>query len=270
MTDEYRAMSDDDALSALLDDALPPIERQRLRERLVAEADLARRFDALRKADDAVRAAYSGIADEPLPQHIVALVDRELSGDTRDRVVELSARKKSTSFRAQLLSAPTAIAASLALAVGFLSSYVVLTQLEQPDTAGLIAGAGDVPPDSALHEVLQSAVTAETRRLNAATTAVPRLTFVDRSGEYCRHVELAGAGGSAHALACRRDGEWRVEFASFSPPQPAAPDGMYRPAARDVPAALDTALDTMIDGEPLGRDAERDAISRAWATPRDR
>jgi anti-sigma factor RsiW len=77
---------DDAALSALLDDALPPEEAERLRARLAAEPALLARFEAIQLADTGVREAYAGVADEPLPQRVLDLLDaaETASGDDTD------------------------------------------------------------------------------------------------------------------------------------------------------------------------------------------
>ncbi|MBN1238750.1 MAG: hypothetical protein JXB36_09615 [Gammaproteobacteria bacterium] len=275
MTEQHTQTRDDDLLSALIDGMLPLPEEQRLRDRLAAEPALTRRLEALRRADTAVRNAYTGVAREPLPQHVVDLLDAAgrradsaAEPEEAPTVVDLARARPLPAGTGRWLSPQTALAAGIALAIGFLAGYVALSPIRAPEPGlGLVAGGASVEPGSALHQILDDAVSAEARQLDAATTAVPRLSFVDTRGDFCRQVELTRDTATAHTLACRRGTDWRIELVAFGPPAAAGADGVYRLASGDTPAALEGALDSLMDGAPLDAEAERRAIARGWVAP---
>jgi hypothetical protein len=259
MTDPLH--SDDEALSALLDGALTGSESERLLQRIAREPALAARFAELERADQAVRGAYRGIVDEPLPRDVVNLLaeDRAESagGKIAADVVPFAARARPP--RGPLL--PLAFAAGIALAVGI--ALGVLVAARTPTAGALIAGVGPVDRASALHDVLETQSSGTRSELGADLTAEPRLTFATVAGEYCRQIDLGGAHGVSTAIACRHGDAWQVEILSYSGGAPNG-DGVYRPAGA-APSAVDAAIDSLISGEPLGAAAERAAIDRAWA-----
>jgi len=169
-------------------------------------------------------------------------------------VVDLGARRQRRPLPVWL---PHAAAAGVALAIG-LGLGVVLSPRLEDGPAGLLAATGAVAQGSPLHELLESAASGERRAVDGAT-AEARFTFRTQGGDWCR--ELAVSSGSARnaAVACRRDGSWRVELVGVE----AAAGEVYRPAGGDSP--LREAVDALIDGEPLEPDAERALVERGWA-----
>jgi hypothetical protein len=260
MNEHDRYTADDEALSALLDGALPAEQAEQLRQRLSAEPALAARWQALNNANTTVRDAYSGIADEPLPAGVLALLQ---AGDEHgeDRAANVIAFAPRTQPR--IFAIPASIAAGIALAVGLALGIALGPRMLTPEPSLSIAAAGAVEPGSALHDALEMVPSAQTRELAAQLSATLRLTFKTLDGDYCRHVDFAGAGGTTAALACRRDGSWRLEVASFIAQVSAAPDGLYRPAAGRS-SAVEDAIDSSIEGVALEAGAESELIARRW------
>ena len=82
MADRNARAEDDEVLSALLDGALAEDEAKRLCDRLASDPALAARLEALRGVDAAVRQAYGPIADEPVPQRVLALLPIPAGAET--------------------------------------------------------------------------------------------------------------------------------------------------------------------------------------------
>jgi hypothetical protein len=179
-------------------------------------------------------------------------------------VVPLALRRRAV-FAFNVLSGPTAIAAGVALVVGFVFAFVILTEMRPPEAAQIIAQAGVVEPGTTLYEVLQSRASTEAHALDDQTTALPRMSFVTTTGNYCRQIEVTGERGTTHAVACRRNGDWRLELASFDATTPLRTGGLYRPATNETPAPIEATINALIDGEPLGSNAEQEAIAGGWA-----
>lgn len=292
MTERPQARWSDETLSAFLDGELPGEEAARLEAELAADPKLRGRVEALRAADAAVRSAYASIAGEPLPDRVLALIDVHAPAAAPSAGVaamRTSARQalSGPEGRRRRFHVPASVAAGIALAVGFLSA-VALYGPRRPDVsdpagsagadpaasagtdpaasviAGLAASAGAVPPGTRLHDVLEHRASGVAADLPGGATATARLTFVDTAGEYCRQVDVAGAGGSAAVVACRRDGAWRIEVVTLGADGLAPSADVFRPASAPAAPLLDAAIDAMIDGEPLGRSEEQAAISGGW------
>jgi negative regulator of sigma E activity len=249
MTEPKSPTSDDDALSALIDGALPSGEADALRARIARDPTLAARLAAMERANSAVRDAYRGVVDEPLPERVVELL-RAPQASERD---DLAARRRRRALPAWL---PLAAAASVALAIGL---GLGLTSSQAPDTpGGLLATTGPVARGSMLHELLESTPSGAPREVDGAT-AEARYTFRTQGGEWCRELAVSSGASRNAAVACRRDGAWSVDLVGVE----AAGGEVYRPAGGDTP--LREAVDALIDGEPLERDAERALFARGWA-----
>jgi hypothetical protein len=256
MTDPRRSSAEDEALSALLDGELTTEDAERLRQRIARHPALAARLAELEHADTAVRAAYRGVVDEPLPTEVLAMLARDRRAPVRGDVVDLATRSRPLPRKL----APLALAAGVALAVGI--ALGVLVAPRPPASAPLVAGAGPVERASALHDVLETEPSGSRRSLGAVTVE-PRLTFATAEGDFCRQIEVTGPDGTTTSLACRRGSAWQIVVATFA--AGAASSGVYRPASGPQPA-VDVVIDSLISGDPLDAEAERAAIARGWAS----
>jgi len=244
---------DDDALSALIDGALPSDEAAALRARMIREPALAARFAAMERANRAVGDAYRDVVDEPLPERVLELLR---APQARERnVVDLGARRQRRALPAWL---PHAAAAGIALAIG-LGLGFGLSQRGGDAPSGLLAATGPVARGSALHALLESVPSGERRELDGLT-AEARFTFRAQGGDWCRELAVSRGADRNAAVACRHDGGWRVDLVGVE----AAGGEVYRPAGGDSP--LRDAVDALIDGEPLEPDAERALVERGWAS----
>lgn len=249
---ELHPHDDDEALSALIDGTLPSEAAAALNERLAREPGLAARLAAMERANRAVRAAYRGVVDEPLPDRVLDLLRAPRDG----RIVDLRARRR----RASPAWFPHALAAGIALAVGLGLGFGLSQRGGESGSAALLAGAGAVPPASPLHELLESAPSGVARPVDGAATAEARFTFRAQDGDWCRELAVTTESASHAALACRRGGAWRVELVGVA----AAGGELYRPAGAESP--FQEAVDALIDGEPLEPGAERALLANGWSS----
>jgi len=253
--------TDDALLSAYLDGELPAREAEALEARLAADAVLASRLAAMRAADRATRKVYARIDELPMPQHVLDLLKEDEasgSGNTRESNVVAFPRRGIRQF----VQMPVALAASVALVAGFLVSGLVSresgTGSGVPD---LYAGA--IPDDSELHGLLETGQGPAIQTLASGMDGRVILTFQAEDGDYCRQFQLNAGSGSMHALACRRDGAWRMETVSYA--DSAAPGGLYQQASGAALAALDAAVEALLgDREPLDLRQESLLISNSW------
>ena len=251
MAEHTSPSRDDEALSALIDGALPSDEAAALHARMLREPTLAARFAAMERANRAVGDAYRDVVDEPLPPRVLELLRAPQARD--GNVVDLEARRG----RRPPAWLPLAVAAGVALAIG-LGLGFGFGQRSDDTPGSLLAVMGSVARGSALHELLESTSSGAPREVDGAT-AEARYTFRTQDGEWCREFAVSSGASRNAAVACRRDGAWRVDLVGVE----AAGGEVYRPAGGDAP--LREAVDALIDGEPLERDAERALVARGWA-----
>lgn len=257
--------SDDAILSAYLDDELSGDEAGRLRDRLAGDPALARRLEEMRAANLAARRFFRAADEQPLPRGVLDLLNDGADSSTR----QASEAKNVVRFPARGLwryvQPPVAIAASVALAVGFLAGDMA-HRAQDADVPGLWLYAGTIPETSELYDFLESGISGVPQTLPGGIRGRLMLTFENRDSDWCRQLQLAAETGSAQALACRRQGAWQVEAVAYD--VEASPDGNYLAASSSTLPALDAAIDEQIGGgEPVDVEAEKRLISNAWKKP---
>jgi hypothetical protein len=258
--------SDDAILSAYLDDELSGDEAGRLHDRLVGDPALARRLEEMRAANLAARSFFRAADGEPLPQGVLDLLNDEADSSTQERseanVVRFPARGLWRYFQP-----PVAIAASVALAVGFLAGDMA-HRTQDADVPGLWLYAGTIPEASELYDFLESGISGVPQTLPSGIHGRLILTFENKDSDWCRQLQLAAETGSAQALACRRQGAWQMEAVAYD--VEASPEGSYLAASSSTLPALDAAIDEQIGGgEPLDVEAEKLLISNSWRKPEE-
>ncbi|MBL1271707.1 MAG: hypothetical protein COB25_009775 [Oceanospirillales bacterium] len=236
----------DETLCAFLDCELSPEEMQQIRNRLAVEPALAARLGELALVDQTLKAHYGEIDGRPLPEAV-----NQMLATTRD---EPERPNKVLRFPLwQRLQAHTGKAIAAALVAGFaLAQWLSLTP----------AGT-----DAAWHSVAQGLETTPSGVSSTLATGeqlMPRLTFVNQEGEYCRQFRLQGHARSSENIACRSaadTGGWslavRVEVADT------VPADRYQVASGG--SVLDDTLDQMISGPLVAPDAELRLIQQNWA-----
>jgi hypothetical protein len=88
------------------------------------------------------------------------------------------------------------------------------------------------------------------------------LSFLAKSGDYCRTFALAGAV-SPSGLACRHGEEWQIQTLTQEPGN-AAGDSAYRTARSPMSATILRSVEGQITGEPLDQAGETEARRRGW------
>ncbi|HEY9512720.1 MAG TPA: hypothetical protein VIQ48_09125 [Rhodanobacter sp.] len=246
---------DDDTLQAYVDGELDAAGVARVDAALAHDAVLARRVRQARVLREQVRAAFDPILDEPIPEHLSALLqpgappvatvaipravpaDRRTSGPTRRR----------TTRRWFVPSA--ALAASVAmLAIGLwwhAGNDLVRVQ------GGQSFAAGD------LSTALDQALASEPR---PGSTVVIGLSFRAADGHVCRtfvhHPKPTFAG-----LACHDADGWLLPVLSTAV-EPAG--GELRQAASALPPEVQAAVDARLRGAVFDAQQERAARDAGW------
>lgn len=252
-------MNDDELLGSYLDGELAAGDAHALEQRLATDSALKARLDALRGADAATRRLFAAVDAAPMPDSVLQLLAKAKNAETapqRSNVLAFPAR----GLR-QFWQTPVAIAASVALAVGFMASQLV-QQAAGPDTGLGTLGARSIDAGSGLYALLEDQASGQVARLGDAVSGQAVLTFTDQAGRYCRQLRLDAAAASAHAVACRAADAWQIEALAYTE---AVQEGQFQTAAGATPAGISAAVDGLIgDQDPLDLEEENQVISRGW------
>lgn len=147
------------------------------------------------------------------------------------------------------MAAGVVLAAVIGVVVGRQTAGNAGATLAFDERAGTLVARGDL--DRALDRALAS------EGGTSAEKVAVQLSFVDRSGAYCRTFSQGAVAG----LACRGAGQWQVH--ALAAAEVAAP-GSMRQAATGLPAELLSAVDRRAAGPTLDAAAERAARDRGW------
>lgn len=273
----------DESLSAFLDGELPQDERERVAAALGSDPALAARFAQLQQADAALKQAWPADA-AALPAGITSAIDRLAAAQqaraattAQGKIVSLDARRAQAAAQAQSTprgqaapGSPRAqwqrwsLAASILAVVG-----VGIVLLSQQPPAGaqfaLAPASGSTlaqghPLATTLGETASGTARDWPGPVTRGGTVYPVLSFRDGEGALCREFEVADGRAVSVGVACRRDAGWRIEAIATAAGRSAAAEG-YVPASGDVPAAVGTVIDRLMQGEPLDAAAEAAALA---------
>jgi negative regulator of sigma E activity len=252
---ELTEKSDDELLSAWLDGEMTSDEADRLAERLANEPVLARRLDAMRAGDEAVRRVFATLDETPMPEAVLQRL--QAAGDAPENVVPFPARGAR-----RFLQLPVALAATVALAVGLVIGRGISPASQPvPGAGGLYANT--IAAGSPLRDLLENGASGQAVSVGADASGEPILSFEDRRGDFCRQWRVDTPARSIQGVACRRGGGWQMEALAYG--AAAAAGAGYGQAAADVPAAVTAAVDGLIGAAgPLDADQEKRVISKGW------
>lgn len=239
----------DEQLSAFLDGQLATNETEALSRDIERDKELAARLERLSGVNAAYVAAIGAIDHEPVSPGLRAAMTPPPATVLRFR------RKKIGAF----VMEHRAIAAALVCAVVV---WGVSSSVKPPIDASPDAG-GYIPASSPLHRVLDDTPSSVAVELASGLSATPRLSFETAYGDICRQYRVDSGDGRNDAIACRKDGRWRVELSVFGPP--GSGGGDYQTASGPAADLLDRFIDGAIVGAPFDVSEEERRIASDWA-----
>jgi len=242
---------DDDILQAYVDGELDAAARARVDAALAQDEALGRRVRQLQALNARLRAAFDPVLDEPVPEHLSALLQpRSAPAAT---VVPFDARGTAAARRHAMRSRwlpGAALAASLAMLAAGLwwwqsGSALVRTQGGQQFAAGTLARALD-------HELASAP--------DARAPVAIGLSFRSADGDICRTFTIRIPPSRA-GLACHSAAGWALPVLGPSvPPE----GGDLRQAASELPPAVQAAIDARLRGNVFDARQERTARAAGW------
>lgn len=225
---------EDRILMAFAYGELSTTEAARIAAALKDDPELAARIERFRSVRTALRKVYDSVADEPVPDHLRALLG-EVAAKLPELPVVTPAPAASQKFQMPAL-AWAAIAAALIVGVlgGRLATPAPLFVLQH----------GQMQAGAELARALEHDLS------NTPPSGLVRVgaSFFAGGDGVCRTFAREAVSG----IACREGELWTIRFAASPGEGP------------DPRAALMAMVDTMIDGEPLTPAEETEARARDW------
>jgi hypothetical protein len=250
----------DETLMAYADGELDPAARAAVEAAMREDPQIEKRVAQHRALRQRVRAAYSAELSEGVSERLLTAARGGMSA-RGGKVVNLQDARESikrNASRARPLRSQWrttgAIAASVIVGVGL--GYFMWGHTESP----LVRSAGGaLVAGGQLAKALSNQLTVEQYSGSAVQIG---LSFLAKSGDYCRTFALAGAV-SPSGLACRHGEEWQIQTLTQEPGN-AAGDSAYRTARSPMSATILRSVEGQIAGEPLDQAGETEARRRGW------
>lgn len=234
-------------IMAYVDGELPPQDVPRVEAALAASAEYRAIADGHRKITMAVRMAYDDMLRQPVPDHILAALDRPGQGE----VIRPSfGRRVSPQF---------AMAASLALAAGLALALVWQGNSSTSPSDGVAARGS-------LASALDTVGARQMLRSPTGERITPVVTYPQKGGGWCREYRMTGNGTSSSAgIACRDPGanSWQIVVHLPWIPPAAVADKDIVPSG-PAPEAVDAVAEQKQGGTPLTAAEEAAQIARGW------
>lgn len=231
----------DEQLSAFLDAELTAEEMEWVRQQLMDDEELANRLAELAMVDEQIATHYASIDQVPMPESVSCLLMPQLTPQPQTaQIIAFPLRKK-----LQKIFQPQVAAAACAALV-IVGSIQFFSGKQQDNW-------------SAVAQVLDTQISGNTKTLDDGSHVKPRLTFLNRDGDYCRQFQISNQQQSSENIACRRNNQWELQI-SLEQKTTAAED--YQTASGG--SVLDATLDDLMQGEVFDASAEENAIANAW------
>ena len=257
-----------ESLFAYVDNELDPASTAKIEAAMADDPELASLIEEQRALRALLGSAYSPVLQEAIPSRLLQAAGASAPAKKRPTVVKLAAaRAQRDAAKAERAARPAATGAwtwkhwggmAACLAVGVLAGQSTGLMHAFDDVAeqgGQIVARGQLA--QALSTQLASAQTAD-------SPVKIGLSFLSKSGEYCRSFTVKQAG--TDGLACRHGDAWALRVVEQNKPGPSA-DAKLSMAASTVPAAVLKVVDDQIQGGALDANAERAAMGRGWRAP---
>lgn len=242
----------DEVLMAYADEELDEKTRTAVESAMASDPEIARRIaqhQALRKR---LHSAFEPVLDEAVPPHLIDLVRHaraSSSSPTRTRAMQLPRR---ASPRRSL---PQWAALAASVLIGILAGRLAF----RGSGPGFITTRnGEMMASGLLADALTGQLASQQQAIQPVQMGV---SFRSKSGEYCR--TFATHTPAVAGLACHTVDGWRLQVLSDTEKWQVAA-GSYRQAASSMPAAVVSAVNDEISGEPLDARAEAAARGRGW------
>lgn len=246
----------DETLSAFLDGELGTSQAEEVRVALDSDPALRARLARFERADSTMRDAASTIVNRQLPQSVLTML-----ASNGASIASLEADRSRSLGRSRFW--PTAIAASIALVVGWSTGVFYLGASQGNAAWSNLQIAARAAPGNPLFEVLETTPSGQSVAFGESSGSFqPVLSFASKNGEPCREFLVAGSDDSIRAVACRERNSWRVDFAVRSAGV-GANNGYQTASASDTRLISDYIKERMV-GDALSGETEAVLMTEGW------
>jgi anti-sigma factor RsiW len=250
----------DETLMAYADGELDGAARAAVDSAMLDDPAIGERVAEHRALRRKIDAAYAAELSEAVPDRLLAAArggigargDKVVGFENARESIERNASRPRTPMRQWRLTG--SIAASVIAGVGL--GFFLWGRSEPAlmrDAGGALVAGGQ------LAKALSTQLAAGQSPASAVQIGI---SFLAKSGDYCRTFELSGAV-SPSGLACRHGREWRIEALTQEPTR-AAGESEYRTAGSPMPAGILRSVEERIAGEHFDQAAENAARERGW------
>ncbi len=254
----------DEILSAYLDGELDAAQMSEIEKAVLEDKQLDARLARLQQANDAVRSAYLPLADAEVPQEFIDLVRNRAAAPAAEASTVVEFPKATPRPAGPAPFWPSAIAASVALVLGYsVGLYDPFSGAQNTD----FLAAKSISSGDPLYAAFERTASAQRIDLDGTRVAEPVLSFRSVDGRFCRETVVTQGGDQTLLVACRGDTDWDVVLSLRSKAPGAGIDDGYRTASADANAVLDAFLQAQMESDALGADEEAALIDKAWRRP---
>ena len=239
----------DETLMAYVDGELDATARAEVEAAMLQNPELAQRVARQKALRGRVRLAFQKVADEPVPERLLAAVHAAPAVRRESNVIPIRRKPQ----RRWSWPEWSAIAASLVM--GILGSQIFVHFSDS--TTMLASRGGTVVAEGALSRALSTQLAAAQ---TAKTPVQLGVSFRSRAGAYCRTFSLRDSSELA-GMACRQGEDWRVQVLARGE---SVTNGAYRQAGSAMPKAVWQAVEENIAGDPLDAQGEAEAKGKGW------
>jgi hypothetical protein len=252
----------DEILMAYADGELDAAAREAVESAMREDPQIAASVARHRALRLQVQAAYAAELSEEVPPRLLTAAKgaREKGAlDTEGRVVSLqdAVRASPGSGVARRRRWRTMGSLAAGVVAGVAAGFLIWGRAGSPfvrDAGGELLARGQ------LAQALTSQLVAEQ---SSRSGVLIGLSFLARSGDYCRTFALSAAVPQS-GLACRHGEGWQVQ-ALIRGSGATGGSSEYRTAGSSMPAAILSLVQGQIAGEPLDPAGERAARQRGWS-----
>ncbi len=264
----------DETLMAYADGELEPVRSAAVEAAMAADPEIARRVERHKALRKKLGAAFDPVLNETVPDALISAI-RSSPVKPRDQ----SAREATVTDLRRVRAAKAAEAKEAAaarrpseprrpwtwlewgsMAASIVVGAIIAILATKSPTAGRISTEdGKLVARADLEQALSNQLAGD----QAASAPVQiGVTFRTKAGNHCRTFVVKEQSPLA-GLACRQGDDWRVQVLA-SATATTGSDGGYKPAGAEMPAAVVTAVEQQIAGEPFDASAEVAARGKGW------
>jgi anti-sigma factor RsiW len=265
----------EEILMAFADGELDDAAHAEVEAAMRKDPDVAERVERHRALRSRLQTAFAAELDEPVPPRLLSAV-RDSPALRVSNVVDLKEARAASARAAQGRASSPRDAAIKPLqraawrqvgsiAAGVLLGLAIGYGMWKQGAVPIVRGAsGGLIADGQLAAALSGQLAAEQTGNASVHIGV---SYLSKSGDYCRSFALAGATPAAAAatgVACRDHQHWQIQALAQAAPQTG---GDYRTAGTAISSVVLTLIEDDIQGEPLDAAGESAARLRGWQPP---